>query len=779
MFKSYLLTTFRSVKNNLGFTIVNVIGLSVGIAAFILITVFVRDELTFDKFHKNHDRIYRGLSLHDQGFITGISDRLIDITKENMPEVEEVTLLSFAGRLVMDYNGEKVFENEFYRTNADLFKVFDFSLKYGDESDALRSNNSVVISKYIARKYYGKEDVVGEIFKMSNSDEPRIITGVLNDIEGNSSFRFNVLIPFEKDASGQRVANVSGFAYFLLNGPVDEDEFSTKLMTIASQNGVETKGAKVLIENFGEIYLNSDWAFSGSSVSGNKRFITIFSIIGIMLLVLACINYINSSTAKSLTRLKEVGVRKVVGASKKNVQWQFLMETGFFVSLAVVIGAGMAEYFLPRVNDLADKSMNLDYFTDYFILTFLVLLIPVVTFLAGIYPAFFISKFKTLKILKGNVVGGKSSVRKYLVIVQLVTTLTLLFGTQVISNQINFFMDAEVGMDAEGVILFNLPRDESYEVAKDIISSVPGVEQVTASWFPGSFSTESPLKWMDRNEEKEMNVYTMPSAMNVVSTLGINIVKGRDFVTGSKEDEQSSVLIGESVANALGFENPIGEQIKVYNDEFRLTNRTIIGVFKDLHFNLKGNPRKRVIVPSSRFLNAVNVRLDKSNQAETILRLKDAWMQIEPETPLQYRFMQDRIEGNYNREVRFGTIIQYFSLIAMLIAALGLFGLSIFTIVSKYKEIGIRKVLGASVWGIVINLLRSYFTLVLLASLVAIPLAYYIMDMWLSDFVNRIQVGGSVFATGIGISLFIVVITVGYQSVKAAMSNPVTILRDE
>ena len=320
-----------------------------------------------------------------QGFVTGVADKLIDLMKQDLPELESLTRLDFGGNIVMEYNGEKVFETEVYKADSEVFEVFDFSLKYGNEADALTTQNSVVISSYMALKYFSQVDVVGEIFRSVNDEKGKIITGVLNEIPDNSRFQFNVLRPFpERELNPKRAWKDSGLMYFVLNKPVDDKAFSERLMSIAEANGYDQKGTKFKVENFGQLYLHSKWSFTASGVSGNMQFIYIFSAVGILLLLLACINYVNSATAKSLLRLKEVGVRKVVGASTWQIRSQFLLETGFFVFLAVIIGAGLAEYFLPTVNELADKSLSLDYFSDAFILSFLILLIPVITFLAGV-----------------------------------------------------------------------------------------------------------------------------------------------------------------------------------------------------------------------------------------------------------------------------------------------------------------------------------------------------------------------------------------------------------
>lgn len=791
MFKNYFSTTFRALKKSPVFTAINVLGLSVGIAAFVLVAVFVRDELGYDKFHKNHDRIYRGMTFYKQGFVTGMPDDLIKLMKESIPEFENVTRIDFGSKTVMEYNGEKVFESEVYKADPEIFEVFDFSLKYGDESEALVTQSSVVLSQYMAMKYFGREDVVGEIFKTANSEEGRTITGVLNEIPNNSRFKFNVLMPFdEKDPDETRPWEPSGLMYVLLNKPVDTQEFSERLEELAVDNGYPSgDNTDFMIENFGELYLNSKWSFTASGVSGNRKFIFIFSVVGVMLLLLACINYINSSTAKSLTRLKEVGVRKVVGASRHNIRLQFYLETGLFVTLAVCVGAGLAEYFLPTLNELADKSLSLNYFSDWFILSFLIALIPFITFLSGFYPALFISRFKMLRVLKGEVSGGKGAFRKVLVVFQLAITLILLFGTQLITKQVGYFLDADIGMNPAGVISAYVPQgtyvsdpsqlgDQRYLRVKSTLEKIPGVEGVTASPFPSVGGSAVTIEWTADNEEKTQRVYPTRVAMNALSLLDIEIIQGRDFIEGSLDDKNNAVIISESLAKAMDLENPIGYPVKSLNDEWKLVPKKIIGVFKDPNFNLKGNPPMRVVSPSDR-LYLANIKLDGSNDPETILRISEAWEELDPTSPFQYSFMSDQIASNYDKEKKFGQMIQYFSGMAIFIAALGLFGLSIFTIAQRYKEIGIRKTLGATVAGLTSKLLSSYVMLILIASIIAVPISYYLMDQWLSDFVNHVSIGVLIFISGIGLTILIMGLTVGYQSIKAALMNPVHILRDE
>jgi putative ABC transport system permease protein len=779
MFRNYFIATVRSLKKSPVFTMINVLGLSVGISAFILITLFVRNELTFDQFHRSHDRIYRSFTYNTNGFAMDFPNEVAELLKQTIPEVESVATLSGGSDVLMEYGGEKVFEKEFYSASAELFQIFDFSLKYGVASDALFNQDAVVLSKYMALKYFGKEDVVGMPFKMANEEKERLVTGVLNDIPENSRFQFNVIIPVQKPTNPWRWSG-SGDVYILLKEAVDETDFSNQVMSLAVENGFVKGDFKFPIENFGELYFNTQISHTASDIRGNKDFVYVFSAVGIFLLMLACINYVNSSTAKSLARLKEVGIRKVVGANTGQIRFQFLLETMLLVTISVISAAALAEFFLPKFNDLSGKTMGLRYFSDGFILFFLIMLIPVVTLFAGVYPALFASRFKALKLMKGEGAVGKGLFRKYLVAFQLVVTMVLLFGTQIIKNQIDFFMQSEIGMNPSNVISAYRPRAKSYDIVKETIEKVPGVEVVTSSPFPSIGSSKIPIQWTEDNEEQSFNVHYDRVAMNAIKVLDIQIIEGRDFIEGSEEDRNSSVIISESVAKSIGWESPVGRKIKVANEEYQYVENTIIGVFKDLQFNLKRDPLPVIILPgSSQYLGSVNIKINESDRAETVLRIAKAWEELEPNKPFEYSMMGDQIQANYEKEQKFGNVIQIFTWIAILIAGLGLFSLSAFTILQKYKEIGIRKILGATVSGLFLDFLKSYFVLIAISSLIAVPVAYYLLDAWLAEFANRIQVGVGVFAIGIGISMLIVVFTVGYQSIKAALSNPVDILRNE
>ncbi|KYG76866.1 putative ABC transport system permease protein [Roseivirga ehrenbergii] len=779
MLKSYFITTLRSLKKNPVFTLVNVIGLSVGVAAFVLITLFVRDEITYDKFHTKVDRIYRGISVHDRGFVFGMADPVIDQMKSKIPGLEKAARIDFGTRTILKYKDELVFEDELYTADPEIFQIFDFPLLYGNENDALVADNSLVISKYIMNKYFEGKNPLGQTLKFANNDQTYIISGVLQDIPDNSRFQFNFIKTFPKVNTGSPW-QPKGLFYGLFSTPINTEELSAQLKEIAKEGGYPgVDQINFLIEDFGDLYLESERSFTASGVSGDKQFINIFAIVGILLLCIACINYINSATAKSFSRLKEIGVRKVAGANNGHIQKQFLIETFVLTLISVAIAAGLAEICLPLVNQLSGKHLSLDYFNNPFNLAFILGLVPLITLLAGLYPSVFVSRFNALKIFKGGQIQGKGRLRKSLVVFQFAITLVLVFGTLIIKSQVQLFKSGDLGIDPKGVLTTAKPSNIDYPVFKSVIEGIAGVEKVVASPLPyGQSTSQMPLNWNMDTEKEEMLVSYTWTTPDFGKALGIEILQGRDFEEENSDDFNNSILISEAVAKKLAWENPIGQSVEVFNDKYELTRRTIIGVYQDINVYLKTGAPLNVMFPSSQIYN-VNIKLSGENQEETIAKVNTAWNKEFGETPFEVSYLEDRLAANYEKEERFGQIFNYFSWLAILIAALGTFGLSAYTIAQKYKEIGIRKVLGASVSGIVVRLISNYVLLILVAMLIAVPVSFYFMSGWLQDFDLRISISPLVFLSGFGLALLVVILTIGYESIKAALSNPVDILRNE
>lgn len=781
MIKNYFKTAFRSLKKQGIFATVNVIGLATGIACFILISLFVRDELTFDKFHKNTDRIYRGISKYKQGFVTGFPDYMVALMKEQMPDVESATRISFGARAIMNFDDKLIFENEYYNADPEIFEVFDFSLLYGDEKEALIGERSIVISQYIMNKYFDGQNPVGEFLEMNNETESYIVTGVLNEIPDNSRFQFNFLGPAPKASfeTEQAKWKPSGLLYVLLKPGTSIEDFETSIVKLAEDNGHPgIKNIDFLIEPYGDLYLESEYSFTAQGVSGDKQFIWIFSSIGLVLLLIACINYINSSTARALNRNKEIGVRRTIGATGRQIRYQFLAETFFTTVVAVLLSAGLVELLLPLLNELAGKSLGMNYFTDPYTLPFLILMVPLVTLLAGIYPAIFSSRIRALDLFgKGGSVG-KGLLRNSLVVFQFVITLTLIFATQIIVKQVDELQNSEVGLNTTDIVSPRLPWEADFDLFKNTFEQVAGVEAITSTPFPSPSSSRLDIKFENEGVPDSLNIYYYRVAANAPEVFDLNIVQGVSFDQSSESLHGTQILISQKIADQLPFENPIGKQLSVKNDDYRMEKRTIVGVYQNINFNAKGQDLPTIMLTTSNRYT-MNLKLTAENQENIILKLSEAWAEVSPDQPFEYNFLNDQIASYYEKESKFGQIFKYFAGIAILIASLGLLGLSAFTIIQKYKEIGIRKVLGATVSKITLGLMSKYMALILIAGVLATPLTYFLMDNWLNDFANRIPMSIGIFLFGFAMAVAILIITVGYQTIKAAFLNPVVVLKDE
>ncbi|MCE7995718.1 MAG: FtsX-like permease family protein [Roseivirga sp.] len=781
MIKNYFKTAIRSLRKQGIFAVTNVIGLATGIACFILISLFVRDELTYDKFHKNADRIYRGISEYKQGFVTGFPDYMVELMKEQMPEVESATRIDFGARAIMKYQDKLIFENEYYHVDPEIFDIFDFSLLYGDEKEALVGERSIVISQYIMNKYFDGENPVGEFLEMNNETEPYLITGVLNEIPANSRFQFNFLAPAAKPSFETERAKwqPSGLLYVLLKPGTQQDDFESAIAKMAEINGYPSlKHVDFLIEGYGDLYLESQYSFTAQGVSGDKQFIWIFGAIGLVLLLIACINYINSSTARALNRNKEIGVRRTIGASGKQIRYQFLAETLFTTILAVLLSAGLVELLLPVLNGLAEKQLSMDYFTDPYTLPFLLLMVPLVTMLAGVYPAFFSSRIRALDLFSKNGKVGKGQLRNYLVVFQFVITLTLIFATQIIVKQVDKLQSAEIGLNSSNVVSPSLPWQSDFDLFKNTLEKVAGVEAVTSTPFPNPHGSQLKIKFEHEGKPDSLNIYYYRVTANTPEVFDMTMVQGVSFDQSAESLYEKQVLISQTVASRLPYENPIGRELTIKNDDYAPEKRTIVGVYQNLNFNAKGSDLPSIMITTKKRYN-MNLKLTAENQENIMLNLTNAWAEVAPDQPFEYRFLDDRIASYYEKERKFGQIFKYFAGIAILIAALGLLGLSAFTVIQKYKEIGIRKVLGATVSGITLGLMRKYVSLILIATVLATPLAYFLMNNWLDDFATRISMSAGIFLLGFIMAVGVLVLTVGYQTIRAALLNPVVVLKDE
>ena len=456
----------------------------------------------------------------------------------------------------------------------------------------------------------------------------------------------------------------------------------------------------------------------------------------------------------------------------------YLSETLFVVVLAVCVAAGLAEAMLPQLNDLAGKQINLDYFNDAFVLGLMVSVVLLVTLLAGLYPAIFAGHFNEMSLMNQNRGGRKSFLRKSLVVFQFIATLTLIFSSQIINKQLDLFLDGDIGFNPENVLVVQIPDQTSFPVIKSAMESVAGVEAVFGSPLPSTASTSliSFEYQSEAGEPEEILAHQTRVGVEFLEEMEVEVISGRDFQQGNTADMNESLLINESVARKLPWADPLGKKLKF--NLFQEEERTIIGVFKDLRTSLKSDPVPLVMVPTDEPHRA-NIRITGTDQEEVIQGLREAWADTFADIPMEIIYLEDSIKANYDKERKFGQVFLYFTYITIIIASIGLLGLSSFTILQRYKEIGVRKVLGASIGSLILKLFKSYLVLIAIAALVAVPLGFMLMEKWLQEFATRIMISPVIFLIGLVLGVFILALTVGFQTIKAARLNPVDVLRNE
>ncbi|MCE7995717.1 MAG: FtsX-like permease family protein [Roseivirga sp.] len=781
MLKNYIKVLFRGAKKQWGYLFINVAGLATGIACFILIALFVRDELTFDGFHEKGDRIHRVLAEVENPQITvqppnGLAQVLLD----EFPAVENVVRLGYEKKAI-SYKEQLIYEDNFFYADNSLFEVFDYNLALGNPANALESAYDLVLSEDMAAKYFPDQNPVGEILRFAGDSVDYKITGVLEEFPANSRFKFKFIASFKTpsepnfDVNSWRSSDAVHYVLFK-EGFDDYEGFLAQVKAEYEERDLTYKG---VIEPFEGLYLDADYSFTMEGISGDRKTVITFSVIGILILLLACINYVNLTTAKMTVRSSEIGLRKVLGADRRQIRHQFFGETMIYVLMAVLIAAGLVEYFLPRVNALTNKGMTLDYWSNPWILMFFIGLIPVIGILAGLYPALIVSVLQPAQSLKSSALtNGKSYFRKVLVTIQFAITLTLIITSVVMKKQFDHFMDFKGGLDKDQVVLMGSGQiiKEKYDLLKSEFGKVPGV----ASIIGGPFASTGGYFPLQPDVTKDENIFinAMWVTPNYISTMGIELVAGRDFIEGSEPDFQTALIINEALVKELQLENPIGTKVKTVNDQFQFTERTIIGVAKDFTFNAKRG-KELVLLQPSRGFYEMSVKIGGTDISKTLDGLRDAWAGINPDKPFEPRFLDERVANFYNKESRLSQLFGIFSGLAVLIAALGLIGLSTYTAARKSKEIGVRKVLGATLYQVLRVLSQGYMVLVAIAFLVAAPVSYFFVRNWLDDFPNRINISVTHFGTSILITILVVIVAISLQSIKAARQSPVDLLRDE
>ena len=807
MLSNYIKIAWRNLLKNKTFSLINIFGLAIGFSSFILIGLYVVNEISFDKFHEKADRIYRldvdvvfgGTSLK----LATSADPAGQYLKKDYPEVEQYArFYASDGSKFIRKGSEYIRESEVVYADSTVFDVFTFPVIAGNPKTALDQPNTAVISEAAAKKYFGTTEALGKTLEVGIEEKTLYnVTAVMKDMPENAHFHFEVLLSMDnlKYPFGNFLSN-NFHTYIVLKQGTNYKAFEKKLegmvvkyvMPQAKQflniNSIEefSKAGNKLeykLMPMTDIHLRSDRA-PELGINGNIQYIYIFSAVALFVLLLACINFMNLSTARSANRAKEVGIRKVLGTPRRTLMSQFVAESTFMSYLAFSVALVITWLVLPYFNDIAAKTFSFGDLLSVKVLPFLLLLPFAVGILAGYYPAFFLSSFKPIVVLKSKLNAGvqRSSFRNVLVTFQFFTSITLVIGTIVVYRQLNYIQTKNLGFQKDQVLVITgtgALRDNK-EAFKNEVLKLSGVKNAASAGFlpvsnssrtDHSFSQEATISSKSGFQMQMWNV-----DYDYVPTLGMEMVKGRNF---SKQygTDSSGIIINETAAKVLGYNDPIGKRVYSIDDERSFYH--IVGVVKNFHFE---SMRQNVGPLCMRLGVSGWTMAFKVNSADIpglVNQVKEKWKAIAPDMPFSYSFLDERFDEMYRAEQRVGKVAVTFAILTIVIACLGLFGLVTYMAEQRTKEVGIRKVLGASVFGIVALLTKDFIRLIVLALLIASPIAYLLMNTWLQDFTYRINLEWWFFALAGLVTLAVALLTVSYQAIKAALMNPVKSLKSE
>jgi putative ABC transport system permease protein len=810
MIKNYLIISLRNIFKQKFYSLINILGLSMGLTCFLFIALFVTDELKYDKHFKNADNIYRmdfSGNINGNEFIAGLmSAPAAKTMKEDYPEVEDAFRFRGTGNWYIKRKGEELTYKEENVINADpnFFTFWDYPLTAGDPKTCLSRPNTLVLDQTTATKIFGNEDPIGKMVVLDNETNYEV-TGVYPDFPENTHFSSNVLLTMEdrEDSKDKFWMSFNFNTYLKLsegaNPAILEDKFPE---LIESKVGPEIKQfLNMTFEEFKandnkvgfflfplkDIHLYSN-KLGDLEANGDIKYVYIFSAIGLFILLLAVINFMNLATARSSNRAKEVGLRKVMGAYRSQLIGQFISEAFLITFISMLVAFGIALVILPSFNELTSKAVTIQELTSTPFLIISAIILVFVGLLSGSYPAFYLSGFLPAETLKGKLnLGFKSGgIRSTLVVLQFTVSIIMIIGTAIVFDQLSFIQNKKLGFDKNQVVMVHDAwiLENQIDAFKTECLRNANIESGTvSSFFPVGTTNNNNIYWpgVDMNGSETYIVHNFWIDTDYVSTLGMKIKDGRDFSKDFPTDS-SGILVNEAFVRDLGLQEPIGQTISTYvdnRDQPSIESYKILGVIEDFHFASMKEKISPVLFHLGKQSGFVAFRMNNDNNAQTISFLKDKWDELAPGQPFSHSFLDERFNKIYANEQQIGEVFGIFAFLAIFIACLGLFGLASFTAEQKRKEIGIRKVLGASVSSIVNKLSLSFIKLVLVSFALAAPISYFAMNSWLQDFAFRTDLKIWMFAlAGLGAAT-IAWLTMSFQSWKAARANPIQSLRSE
>ena len=806
MQKNVLLTAWRNIKNNKVHTLINVIGLALGIASCFIILMSVLYELSFDRFHEKGDRIYRVVMERKSpertrywGWNTPqVSEAMV---KDYAEVISRARILTETGPTQIKYENYGMMEKKVIYTDPEFFEIFTIPIIKGDVETFFTDPGSIVITQEAAQKYFGDEDAIGKVLSVRNNWEenvPHIITGIISNLPSNSHFHYDFILPL----AGTRVIDFDWgswycFNYILLREGVNWQEFENKLPEMVDryfpslfeggeaeyrQRLAEGNSFRYFLQPLYDIHLKSSIEHELEPV-GNYTYVVLFIIIAGFILVLACVNFINLSTAQSTHRAREVGVRKVLGSFRRQLIYQFLFESIMVAVFSMALACFFTLLTIPFFRSLIGLDVQTLSMNYSLMIPGLLLFAVLVGIGAGTYPAFFLSAFKPVTVLRSSSGSGmtRSRLRNVLVVFQFAVSIALISGTLLVEKQVDFLLKKDLGYEKENILVIEnaAALGNGFESFRSELKSEPSILAVGGGAYPGIATHTFPVRARGVPNAQSVNLYNIGGDYEYLETLKIPVVAGRKFKKGESYDRQDrKIMLNEHAIRALGFNDPVGKQVEAFGE-----GMTIIGVIKDFHFRSLHNDIAAFAFfpmnPDSTTPRYAVVRINNNQMESAIPRIRTIWHRFTGELEFQYSILEDTLSDWYNSEKRIRTISSAFSLLAVLIGCLGLLGLAAYTMENRSREIGIRKVLGATVSGLTVKFLFDFLKLVGLAFIFAAPAAYVLMNSWLQSYAYYNKPEWDTFIVAGLITLLIAFVTVGYQVIRAALVNPVDSIRHE
>jgi putative ABC transport system permease protein len=792
MLRHILTIASRNIRKHTSSFVINLVGLSTGLAFTFLLYLWIQDERGVDKFHKNDSRLYQVMEKSTENGLLRVQEStqgpLSEAMEKDLPEVESavtVMNLSKEGMDITIKNGDKSFKSASLFSGNTFFKTFTFPLIAGNTTAVLKEKNNIAISEELALKLFGTTSVTGKTLSWNafGKDYLSSVSGVFKKPGNNSTLKFDAVFTKQKLIedlwpNGTKWYNTGPDTYLLLKEGTDITAFNKKIERYIDKYD-KNNHFSLFARKYSDSYLYGKYE-EGKQAGGRITNVKLFSIIAIMLLLIAAINFMNLSTAKVSGRLKEIGIKKAVGGSRLSLIYQFLGESLFITALSTVIALVLAASLIPQFNFITGKQLSFHLSTGQAAALLIIALITGV--LAGSYPAFYLSGFKPLATLKGKLPGKKGEffVRKGLVIFQFTISLVLIISVLIVYQQIRFAQTKSIGYTKENVVYFDM-EGKVFDNKKNFfeeLRKVPGVVQaggINQSLIreDGGSSTYG-VEWPGKIEGRNIDFMIRSVDENLVNTLGMQMKEGQSF-SESLGDNKSYLLLNETAVKVMGLKEPVGMKIKLWGEE-----KIILGVIKDFHTASVHQPISPLIFNCTpKNVSVAMVRIEAGSERKAIKGLTAFYSKVNPEYALNLQFLDETFHAQYLTEERTLTLARYFAYLTILISCLGLFGLAAFDTERRTKEIGVRKVLGASTKGLITLLSKDFLKLVAMAIVLASPAAYYLMNRWLGDFAYRISIGWWVFVLAGVLALLIALVTVSFQAVKAAIANPVKILRTE